>query len=148
MRKKRRFARSPPNVRDVESREVSQEASWKMKDRQNDRKRHRRKLSLGVRKLSRDQFVTFPQEIVAAFARLPKVFRKQDVDRHLDAKISRSMKWRYLRRMEASGLTKRVSKKYYTKLYTSFSEYIEKEVIPRIRGIELRSELGLGIGQD
>jgi len=115
-----------------------------MKDRQNDRKRHRRKLSLGVRKLSRDQFVTFPQEIVAAFARLPKVFRKQDVDRHLDAKISRSMKWRYLRRMEASGLTKRVSKKHYT----SFSEYIEKEVIPRIRGIELRSELGLGIGQD
>ena len=119
-----------------------------MKNRQNDQKRHRGKLSVGVRKLSRDEFVTFPQEIVAAFARLPKVFKKQDVDKHLGIKISRSMKWRYVRRMEASGLTKRVSKKYYTKLYASFSEYIEKEVIPRIRRTELGSDLRLGIAQD
>ncbi len=92
----------------------------------------------GKRKLSKDSLVAFPQEIIGAFAQLPRIFKKFDVDRFLGNKISRSMKWRYLHRMEDLGLIRHTTKKYYQKLYDSVSDWIEKEVIPRIKQTEMR----------
>ncbi len=82
--------------------------------------------------------VAFPQEIIGTFAQLPRVFKKFDVDRFLGDRISRSMKWRYLHRMEDLGLIRHTTKKYYQKLYYSVSDWIEKEVIPRIKQTEMR----------
>lgn len=95
--------------------------------------------SRGKRKLSRERLMAFPREIVRAFARLPKVFRKMDLDRLLDDRISRSMKWRYIRRMEKLGLVKHASKKYYEKLYDRVSEWMEKDAIPKVRRLESHS---------
>jgi len=81
---------------------------------------------------------TFPQEVIGAFARLPKVFRKSDVNHHLGDRISRSMKWRYLRKMERCGIIRHTTKKYYRKIYDSVSDWIEKEIIPRVRRTEAR----------
>jgi len=92
--------------------------------------------SRGKRKLSKDALLTFPQEIVGVFARLPKVFKKLDVDRLLGDRISRSMKWRYIRRMESLGLVRHTTKKYYRKIYDNMSDWIEKDVVPRIRRAE------------
>jgi len=92
--------------------------------------------SRGKRKLSKHVLLTFPHEIVGVFARLPKVFKKLDVDRLLGNTISRSMKWRYIRRMESLGLVKHTTKKYYRKIYDNVSDWIEKDVVPRIRRAE------------
>lgn len=95
----------------------------------------------GKRKLSRDSLIAFPREIISAFARLPRVFRKLDMDRQLGNKISRSMKWRYLHRMEKAGLIKHATKKRYRKLYDRISDWIEKDVIPKIRMTEASPDL-------
>jgi hypothetical protein len=100
--------------------------------------------SRGKRKLSKASLVSFPQEIIGTFARLPRVFRKLDVDRFLGDRISRSMKWRYLSRMEDLGLIRHTTKKYYRKLYDSVSDWLEKEVVPRIRRTETRGDLEEG----
>jgi len=92
--------------------------------------------SRGKRKLSKDALLMFPHEIVGVFARLPKVFKKLDVDRLLGDTISRSMKWRYVRRMETLGLVRHITKKYYRKIYDNISDWIEKDVVPRIRRAE------------
>jgi hypothetical protein len=92
--------------------------------------------SRGKRKLSKEALSSFPKEIVGTFARLPKVFKKVDVDRLMGNKISRSMKWRYIRRMEKQGIVKHTTKKYYRKVYDTISEWMEKDAIPRIRRME------------
>ena len=94
----------------------------------------------GRRKLTRDAITTFPREIVRTFARLPRVFKRLDVDRLMGDKISRSMKWRYLNKMENLGLVKHSTKKYYQKLHNSVSEWMEKDVLPKVRRAEARSE--------
>ena len=73
--------------------------------------------SRGKRKLSRESLTAFPKEIIGTFVRLPRVFKKVDLDRILGDRISRSMKWRYVRRMERLGLVKHSTKKYYQKIY-------------------------------
>jgi hypothetical protein len=55
-------------------------------------------------------------------------------------KISRSMKWRYLNKMENLGLIKHSTKKYYQKLHNTVSDLMEKEVLPRIRRAEAKGE--------
>lgn len=70
------------------------------------------------------------------FAHLPRVFRKIDVDRLLGNKISRSMKWRYLKRMERLGLIKHSTKKYYRKLYDKVSDWMERDLVPKVRVTE------------
>ena len=90
----------------------------------------------GKRKLSKGSLATFPREIIGAFVRLPKVFKKMDLDRLLGDRISRSMKWRYVRRMERLGLVKHSTKKYYQKLYDSVSDWMEKDAVPRIKHME------------
>lgn len=90
----------------------------------------------GKRKLSKESLATFPREIIGTFVRLPKVFKKMDLDRLLGDKISRSMKWRYVRRMERLGLVKHSTKKYYQKLYDSVSDWMEKDAVPRIKHME------------
>jgi hypothetical protein len=95
----------------------------------------------GKRKLSRESLSAFPREIVGTFSRLPKVFKKMDMDRILGDKISRSMKWRYIRRMERAGLVKHDTKKYYQKLYDTVSDWMEKDAIPKIRRIESLAQL-------
>ncbi len=92
--------------------------------------------SRGKRKLSRESLTTLPREIIGAFVRLPKVFKKMDLDRALGDKISRSMKWRYVRRMERLGLVKHSTKKYYQKLYDSVSDWMEKDAVPKIKHLE------------
>ena len=92
--------------------------------------------SRGKRKLSKEALASFPREIVGTFARLPKVFKKVDIDRLMGNKISRSMKWRYIRRMERQGIVKHATKKYYRKVYDTISEWMEKDAIPRIRRME------------
>jgi hypothetical protein len=92
--------------------------------------------SRGKRKLSKEALVSFPKEIVGTFARLPRVFKKVDIDRLMGNKISRSMKWRYIRRMEKQGIVKHATKKYYRKVYDTISEWMEKDAIPRIRRME------------
>jgi hypothetical protein len=92
--------------------------------------------SRGKRKLSKEALASFPREIVGTFARLPKVFKKVDIDRLMGNKISRSMKWRYVRRMERQGIVKHATKKYYRKVYDTISEWMEKDAIPRIRRME------------
>lgn len=92
--------------------------------------------SRGKRKLSKETLATFPREIIGAFVRLPKVFKKMDLDRVLGDRISRSMKWRYVRRMERVGLVKHSTKKYYQKLYDSVSDWMEKDAVPKIRHLE------------
>ncbi|MEM2896738.1 MAG: hypothetical protein QXG01_04090 [Candidatus Bathyarchaeia archaeon] len=91
----------------------------------------------GKRKLSRDSLINFPHEIISAFSRLPRVFKRFDMDRILGNRISRGMKWRYLEKMEACGLIKHKTKKYYHKVYDKISDWIEKEVIPRIKRTEV-----------
>ncbi|MFH0848748.1 MAG: hypothetical protein V1857_04530 [archaeon] len=98
-----------------------------------------RENSRGKRKLSKDSLVAFPREIIGTFARLPRVFRKFDVDRLLGNKISRSMKWRYLNRMENLGLIRHTTKKYYQKIYSSISDWLEKVVVPRVKQTEMRN---------
>ena len=90
----------------------------------------------GKRKLSKEALTSFPREIVGTFARLPRVFKKVDVDRLMGDKISRSMKWRYIRRLEKQGIVKHATKKYYRKVYDTISEWMEKDAIPRIRRME------------
>jgi len=92
--------------------------------------------SRGKRKLSKESLTAFPREIIGAFVRLPKVFKKMDLDRILGDKISRSMKWRYVRRMERLGLVKHSTKKYYHKIYDSVSDWMEKDAVPRIKHME------------
>lgn len=90
----------------------------------------------GKRKLSKEALTAFPKEIVGTFARLPRVFKKVDIDRLMGDKISRSMKWRYVRRMEKLGIVKHATKKYYRKLYDTISDWMEKDAIPRVRRME------------
>jgi len=97
--------------------------------------------SRGKRKLSKEALTAFPREIVGTFAHLPKVFKKVDVDRLMGDKISRSMKWRYIRRMERLGLVKHATKKYYRKVYDTISEWMEKDAIPKIRRMEMLVEI-------
>jgi len=92
--------------------------------------------SRGKRKLSKESLTAFPREIIGAFIRLPKVFKKVDLDRILGDTISRSMKWRYVRRMERLGLVKHSTKKYYQKIYDSVSDWMEKDAVPRIKHME------------
>jgi len=100
-----------------------------------------RRGSRGKRKLSRDAITAFPREIVGTFARLPRVFKRLDIDRLMGDKISRSMKWRYLNKMENLGLIKHATKKYYRKLHDTISDWMEKEVLPKIRRAEARDDL-------
>jgi len=97
--------------------------------------------SRGRRKLTKDAITALPHEIVRTFARLPRVFKRLDIDRLMGDKISRSMKWRYLNKMEHLGLIKHSTKKYYQKLHNTVSEWMEKDVLPKIRRAENRSEL-------
>ena len=90
----------------------------------------------GKRKLSKENLVGLPKEIIRAFICLPRVFRKVDVDRLLEDQISRSMKWRYVRRMERLGLVRHSSKKYYQKIYESVSGWMEKDGVQRIKRLE------------
>lgn len=92
--------------------------------------------SRGKRKLSRESLTAFPKEIIGAFVRLPRVFKKVDLDRTLGDQISRSMKWRYVRRMERLGLVKHSTKKYYQKIYDSVSDWMEKDAVPKIKHME------------
>jgi hypothetical protein len=95
----------------------------------------------GKRKLSKESLTAFPKEIVGTFAHLPRVFKKVDVDRLMGDKISRSMKWRYIRRMERLGIVKHATKKYYRKMYDTISEWMEKDAIPKIRRMEMLVEV-------
>lgn len=97
--------------------------------------------SRGKRKLSKESLTAFPKEIVGTFAHLPKVFKKVDIDRLMGDKISRSMKWRYIRRMERLGIVKHATKKYYRKVYDTISEWMEKDAIPKIRRMETLVEV-------
>jgi hypothetical protein len=90
----------------------------------------------GKRKLSKESLTAFPREIIGAFVRLPKVFKKMDLDRVLGDEISRSMKWRYVRRMERLGLVRHSTKKYYQKIYDSVSDWMEKDAVPKIKHME------------
>ena len=92
--------------------------------------------SRGKRKLSKEMITSFPKEIVGTFAHLPRVFKKVDIDRLMGDQISRSMKWRYIRRMERLGIVKHSTKKYYRKVYDTISDWMEKDAIPRIRRME------------
>ena len=92
--------------------------------------------SRGKRKLSKEILTAFPKEIVGIFAHLPKVFKKVDIDRLMGDRISRSMKWRYVRRMEKLGIVKHATKKYYRKVYDTISDWMEKDAIPKIRRME------------
>jgi hypothetical protein len=92
--------------------------------------------SRGKRKLSKESLTAFPKEIVGTFAHLPRVFKKMDVDRLMGNSISRSMKWRYIRRMERLGIVKHATKKYYRKVYDTISEWMEKDAIPKVRRME------------
>ncbi len=92
--------------------------------------------SRGKRKLSRESITSFPKEIVGTFAHLPQVFKKVDIDRLMGDKISRSMKWRYIRRMEKLGIVRHSTKKYYRKVYDTISDWMEKDAIPKIRRME------------
>ena len=92
--------------------------------------------SRGKRKLSKESLAAFPKEIIRAFVRLPRVFKKVDLDRVLGDEISRSMKWRYVRRMERLGLVKHSTKKYYQKIYDSVSDWMEKDAVPKIKHME------------
>jgi hypothetical protein len=95
----------------------------------------------GRRKLSKNALSSMPQEIIEAFARLPRVFKKWDIDRVLGDRISRSMKWRYLQRMEKLGLVKHSSKKCYRKTYDRVSDWLERDLVPRIRRTEFMASL-------
>lgn len=97
--------------------------------------------SRGKRKLSKEALTAFPREIIGTFAHLPKVFKKVDVDRLMGDQISRSMKWRYIRRMERLGIVTHATKKYYRKVYDTISEWMEKDAIPRIRRMEALVEV-------
>ena len=92
--------------------------------------------SRGKRKLSRESITSFPKEIVGTFAHLPRVFKKVDIDRLMGDKISRSMEWRYIRRMEKLGIVRHSTKKYYRKVYDTISDWMEKDAIPKIRRME------------
>ncbi len=97
--------------------------------------------SRGKRKLSKESLTAFPKEIVKTFAHLPRVFKKMDVDRLMGDSISRSMKWRYIRRMERLGIVKHATKKYYRKVYDTISEWMEKDAIPKVRRMETVVEI-------
>ena len=97
--------------------------------------------SRGKRKLSKESITSFPKEIVGTFARLPRVFKKVDIDRLMGNMISRSMKWRYIRRMERLGIVRHSTKKHYRKVYDTISDWMEKDAIPRIRRMESLTEL-------
>ena len=97
--------------------------------------------SRGKRKLSKESLTAFPKEIVGTFAHLPRVFKKVDIDRLMGDQISRSMKWRYVRRMERLGIVKHATKKYYRKVYDTISEWMEKDAIPKIRRMEALVEI-------
>jgi len=92
--------------------------------------------SRGKRKFSKENLAAFPKEIIRAFVRLPRVFKKVDLDRVLGNEISRSMKWRYVQRMERLGLVKHSTKKYYQKIYDSVSDWMEKDAVPKIKHLE------------
>jgi hypothetical protein len=92
--------------------------------------------SRGKRKFSKENLTAFPKEIIRAFVRLPRVFKKVDLDRVLGNEISRSMKWRYVQRMERLGLVRHSTKKYYQKIYDSVSDWMEKDAVPKIKHME------------
>ena len=62
--------------------------------------------------------------------------RRLTLIRLMGDKISRSMKWRYIRRMESLGIVKHSTKKYYRKVYDTISDWMEKDAIPKIRRME------------
>ena len=95
----------------------------------------------GKRKFSRSLIISLPHEMVEIFACLPRIFRKIDLDRLLGDRISRSMKWKYIQKMESIGLIQHASKKRYRKSYDHFSEWIEKDLVPRIKRAELSASL-------
>jgi hypothetical protein len=97
--------------------------------------------SRGKRKLSKENLTAFPKEIIGTFAHLPRVFKKVDIDRLMGDKISRSMKWRYIRRMERLGIVKHATKKYYRKVYDTISDWMEKDAIPKVRRMESLVEI-------
>jgi len=97
--------------------------------------------SRGRRKLTKDAITAFPHEIVRTFARLPRIFKRLDIDRLMGDRISRSMKWRYLNKMENLGLIRHSTKKYYQKLHNTVSDWMEKEVLPKIRRAETKTDL-------
>ncbi len=86
--------------------------------------------------MSKETLTGLPKEIIRAFICLPRVFRKVDIDRLLGDQISRSMKWRYVKRMESLGLVKHSSKKYYQKIYDSVSDWMQKDAVQRIKHLE------------
>jgi hypothetical protein len=90
----------------------------------------------GKRKFSKESITAFPNEIIRAFVRLPRVFKKVDLDGLLGDRISRSMKWRYVRRMERLGLVRHSGKKCYQKIYDSVSDWVEKDAVPKIKHVE------------
>jgi hypothetical protein len=88
-------------------------------------------------KLSRSSLTIFPLEIIKSYSKLPKNFKKRDVDILIGDKICRDMKWRYLKKMEKLGLIRHTSKKCYEKSYENFSDWVQTVVLPKIRTIEL-----------
>ena len=93
----------------------------------------------GKRKLSNEFMFLLPLEILEAFACLPNIFRKIDLDRMIGDKISRNMKWKYIKRMEEMGLIVHASKKSYRKIYENLSEWIEKVLIPMVKRKEAKA---------
>ncbi|MFQ5998363.1 MAG: hypothetical protein ACE5KO_03570 [Candidatus Bathyarchaeia archaeon] len=94
----------------------------------------------GRAKLSKPFQVILPGEIIRLYARLPKTFRKRDVDIILGERISRDMKWRYLRRMEKMGLVNHPTKKQYEKVFDHYSDWLESIFVPSIKSMELTGE--------
>src|SRR5512136_2678220 len=84
----------------------------------------------GKRKLSKESLTAFPKEIIGAFVRLPKFFKKKYLNIVLGDEISRSMMWRFVRRMERLGLVRHSKKKYFPQIYDSVSDWMEKDAVP------------------
>ncbi len=51
------------------------------------------------------------------------------------------MKWKYIQKLEVLGLIEHTSKKRYRKSYDNFSEWIEKDLVPRVKRAELSASL-------
>ncbi len=90
----------------------------------------------GRAKLSKIAGVALPSEVMRLYSRLPKNFVKRDLDAIVGEKISRDMKWRYLKRMQTLGLIKHSSKKRYEKLFESYSDWVLNVQIPKLKQIE------------
>lgn len=90
----------------------------------------------GRAKLSKLAGVALPFEVMRLYSKLPKSFVKRDMDAVLGEKISRDMKWRYLKRMQTLGLIKHASKKRYEKLFDNYSDWVLNVQIPKLKQIE------------